>query len=393
MKRLINAALVVCLIACCGSVFAQEAPKDVKSADKPVAKLDKSIKKVHFKAFRPRIPRQVKNAIEFFKLADELQLTDDQMIQLRGYYKKHLTAPQKKLERPSMPSPEEFYKMTEEEMKAFAENESKKIHDAIMSGLQKIIDIKKILSPEQFQKLKDMSHEEAKKALAKMAETHKKAKEQKKKDKEHKHHKDFNPGMMPQMGSMWPMMGGCQYGMMPQMGSGCPMMGGHYGMNHQMGPRCPMMGGHHGMNHQMGPRCPMMGGYHHGMMPKKGPKCPKMDEMHGMNHHMGSDYPMMGGHRGMMPQMGPGMKGGKHNHDFKKGPRFGRDCKDFDEKAFFNFMKKVFDWQKNQKCDTMNIGNKNPKFDSLKKDGEKLPPLHMNKPEGPKAVPEEPAKK
>lgn len=392
MKRFINAALVVCLIACCGSVFAQEAPKDVKPADKPAAKLENPIKKVHFKAFRPRIPHQVKNAIEFFKLADELQLTDDQMIQLRGYYKKHLTAPQKKLEKPSMPSPEEFYKMTEEEMKNFAENESKKIHDAIMSGLQKIIDIKKILSPEQFQKLKEMSQEEAKKALAKMAESHKKAKEQKKKDKEHKHHKDFNPGMMPQMGPMCPMMDGCHHGMMPQMGSGCPMMGGRHGMNHQMGPKCPMMGGRHGMEHHMGSMCPMMGD-RHGMNHQMRPRFPKMDEMHGMNHHMGSDCPMMGDHHGMMPQMRPGMKGEKHNHDFKKSPCFGRDCKDFDEKAFFKFMKKFFDWQKKQKCDTIELGNKSPKFDSLKKDGEKLPPLHMNKPEGPKAASEEPAKK
>ena len=405
MKRFINIALIACLLTCCGSVFAQEAPKDVKPADKPEVKMEAPAKKAHIKAFRPRIPRQVKSAIEFFKLADELELTDDQMIQLRGYYKKHLVKPEKKLEKPSMPSPEDFCKMTEEEMKKFAENESKKVHDAIMGTLQKIIDIKKILSPEQFQKLREKSRDEAKKALAKMAEASKKAKEQKKKDN---CCKGFRPDMMPHMGQMCcPMMGG-RHGMKHQMGPQCPMMGGRHGMKHQMGPQCPMMGGRHGMNHQMG-RCPKMGGRHgmehhmgsmcpmmgdrHGMNHQMRPRFPKMDEMHGMNHHMGSDCPMMGDHHGMMPQMRPGMKGEKHNHDFKKSPCFGRDSKDFDEKAFFKFMKKFFDWQKKQKCDTMDLGNKSPKFDSLKKDGEKLPPLHMNKPEGPKAAPKGPAEK
>ena len=392
MKRFINIALIACLLTCCGSVFAQEAPKDVKPADKPEVKMEAPAKKAHIKAFRPRIPRQVKSAIEFFKLADELELTDDQMIQLRGYYKKHLVKPEKKLEKPSMPSPEDFCKMTEEEMKKFAENESKKVHDAIMGTLQKIIDIKKILSPEQFQKLREKSRDEAKKALAKMAEASKKAKEQKKKDN---CCKGFRPDMMPHMGQMCcPMMGG-RYGMKHQMGPQCPMMGGRHGMKHQMGPQCPMMGGRHGMKHQMGPQCPMMGG-RHGMKHQMGPQCPMMGGRHGMKHQMGPQCPMMGGHHNMMPhQMWSGMKKGDKpcKMGFKNAPDFDGRHQNFDDYAFFKFMKKFYDWQKSKKGDIIDLGNKNPKFDSLKKDGEKLPPLHMNKPEGPKAAPKGPAEK
>ena len=115
----------------------------------------------------PMVPGQVKKAIEFFRFADELQLTDDQLIKLREYYKKYYSEKPAKPDKPVMPCFEKICNMTEEDMQNYAEAESKKVKEAIMSSLQRVIDVKKILTPLQLQKIMEMALIDAEKREAK----------------------------------------------------------------------------------------------------------------------------------------------------------------------------------------------------------------------------------
>lgn len=112
---------------------------------------------------------KAKAALNFFKLADEIELTDEQLIQLRSFYKKHYSEPAKKFEKPDMPSSETLFYMNEEQLRKIADDESKKVHEKMMGTFQKIIDIKKILTYEQLKKIKSLCEEEAKKSAERKA--------------------------------------------------------------------------------------------------------------------------------------------------------------------------------------------------------------------------------
>jgi hypothetical protein len=264
MKRIIGiTAALICSLFFQSSVIAQEIPANPQIKDsKPV--FEKPIKK----EFRPstKMPHKIRKALEFFKFADELQLTDDQIIKLRAFYKKYnsqkpeIKEPQKASNMP------DFYKMTDEELVKYAEEEAMKKKQKLMFRLQKIIELRKILTKEQLETIK------------------KNAEDRRAKNKPSRKPLPPRNYMMP---PMWP-----QFGMMnhvPPMGC-CPQMG--------MMPQPPMRPMHQpGMmpHRNMPPMgcCPQMG-----MMPQ-----PFMRPMHqpGMMPHR--NMPPMGcPQMGMMPQ-------------------------------------------------------------------------------------------
>ena len=295
MKKIISiAAALICSFFLQNTVIAQEAPKNPPLKDSKVA-----FEKPILKDCKPpmKMPHKIKKAFDFFKFADELQLTDDQIIKLRALYKKNKS---EKPEPPKAPQAINFYKMTDEELVKFAEEEALKKKQRLMFKLQKIIDIRKILTKEQL----DLIQKEAEKE----AENNKKKFEEHKKQKPNKSRRPLfpRPGMMmpmfppfgmmphmspmgcPQMGMMPPMQPmGPQCGMRPHMPQmGCPQMGMMPPMQ-PMGPQCGMK-----------PHMPQMGCPQMGMMPPMQPMGPQC----GMRPHM----PQMGcPQMGVMPPMGP----------------------------------------------------------------------------------------
>ncbi len=308
-------AMVACLISFGGAIFAQEANKTPNKNQKPndvVVKVKEGEKPNFFrfpKDFKMplRMPQHARNAFELFKYADELQLTDDQIIKLRAYYKKHFSEEAKKREMPPVPKKVDFYSMSEQELLKYADDESARVKKEILNRLQKIIDIKKILTPEQFDKIKKEAENEAERNLKRLEEKLKKGqiplpgvKPQKpQKDKKKKDFKHSKCPMFPPFGMMMP-----PYPMQQPM---CPQQGM---MMHQpcpMQPMCPQpgmmpysmqpMGFQPHMIPQMPPMPPKKQKF---TQPGTIPAMPKKNHKHprpGMRPHMS--------HMGPMPYMQP----------------------------------------------------------------------------------------
>lgn len=346
---------------CCQS-YAQPVPeKDLNK--EPEKLLTKEDAKKQFPRFNPEKPlhfagkakkafmippRGIMGARDFFMLADELNLTDDQIVKLRAYYKKHFSKDADKLSRPMLPKPEDFCKMTEEEMNKFADDAAKNVHDAIMAKLQKIIDLKKILSPEQLEKLRKIGIEEKKK----------REDSKKKHNADKKKHEDKMMGKKPS----------------EKPGRECvvfqnPMRFHRFPMGDKNHDKkcCPMMhnekNGHMPKNHKMDrhdmmpPVCPMMN--HHGMKPHENP-------MFGCCHAMPPMCPMMR-HQSMMPQK---------NSMWQKGD-WNRNRKEFWKKhPLVKVLFKILSCQKCDDCDNI----KDERFDKHNKKSFK--PDSLKKPEG-----------
>ena len=306
MKKLLSIiTALICSFGIQSSVIAQEAPKqpiDQKIKQQETlpqdAKLIKPVK--DFKPCLPpkRMPRKIRNAFELFKFADELQLTDDQIIKLRAFYKKYYSEEAKKKEPPEAPKALDFYEMNEQQLLKYADDEVAKVRNIIMKKFQKIIEIKKILTKEQLEKIRkefEVDRKSDKPQDAKKQAGH-----------HHKHHMNFSHQlgmMMPFMNPMFPP----QPGMMgPMMNPMCPPQPGMMGP--MMNPMCPP---------RPGMMCPQMHSIfqpHSSFMTPMSPMCPKMK--HGMKPgKMGPQMnPMFPPRPGMMgPQMcpmGPKMKRG-----------------------------------------------------------------------------------
>ena len=371
MKRIISiTAALICSLFFQSSVIAQEVPANPQIKDsKPV--FEKPIKK----EFRPsaKMPHKIRKALEFFKFADELQLTDDQIIKLRALYKKNKS---EKPEPPKAPQAINFYKMTDEELVKFAEEEALKKKQRLMFKLQKIIDIRKILTKEQL----DLIQKEAEKE----AENNKKKFEEHKKQKPNKSRRP----LFPRPGMMMPMFP--PFGMMPHMSPmGCP----HMGMMPPMQPMGPQCGMRHHMP-PMGPQCgmrphmPQMGCPQMGVMPPMGPRHqpkpmkmgdkPCKDKKPGHKFDKKNHAPMMnpmGFYPGFMPQpymmnccpcqMRPQMFGYQNKMKERRPP--------------FDFLMKLFSCKKEKESDIIQKDKTiskeelfgNPKNESLKPNEEK----------------------
>lgn len=296
MKKLLSIiTALICSFGIQSSVIAQEAPKqpiDPKIKQQEAipqdAKLIKPVKD-HKPCPPKRTPRKIRKAFEFFKFADELQLTDDQIIKLRAFYKKYYSEEAKKKEVPEAPKALDFYEMNEQQILKYADDEVAKIRNRLMKKLQKIIEIKKILTQEQLEKIRKEC--EADRKSDKPQDAKKQA------GNHHKHFQNFShqPGMMmPFMNPMFPP----QPGMMGPMMN--PMFPPRPGM---MGPQMhPMFQPHSSFMPPMNPMCPKM---KHGMKPgKMGPKMnPMFPPRPGM---MGPQMCPMGQPQfNMMPPMNP----------------------------------------------------------------------------------------
>ena len=386
-------ALVAGLISFGSVVFAQNANQlpNTNKTEKEITKVkgnEISPKRQMPKDFKPpmMMPRQIKNALELLKYADELQLTDEQLIQLRAYYKKYFSEESKKKEKIKVPSIEEFCTMNEQELQKYAEEESDRAKKRIMLNIQKIIDIKKILTPEQFKKIKndvDKEAELAKKRFAeKFALLNNKPPKRLKPSKQNKckcHHmkgmKHFNPFMgMPYMQPMFP----------PQ---GCPNMMPH---KQPMFPPQGMMQPH--MQPMFPPQgCPNMMPHKQPMFPPQGMMQPHMQPMfppQGCPNMMPHKQPMFPPQGMMQPHMQPvfppqgcscmrphkkpmGSKSHKFHDDKNmnnpymfKPPFMG--CRDRSkmEPPFAGFLSKFFGCKKDKDSDIM---RKEDKVDGAKK--------------------------
>ncbi len=368
-KKISVITLLACVIGFGGNVFAQEAPRIPNNDNKEIVRVkDSEIPKVVqiCKACKPpmMMPHRVRGAFEFFKYADELQLTDEQLIQLRAYYKKYYC--NKSIEKPVVPSMPDFCSMTEQELLKFADDESVRIKRELISKFQKIIDLKKILSTEQLQKIKEDAVNERKKFEEITSKRNKLFPGKPNKDefsKPNKNHsknkkaKGFRPfmgmPMQPWFGMMQPMQPG--YGMFP------PMMP----MRPRRGIKPPMQP-QHGMMPQMMPMQPMCPQY--GMMPQMMPMQP-MCPQHGMRPQMMPMKPMQPGY-GMFPPMMPkkhnGLKKGingpmKNHHDknnMVRPPFWGCNDKPKSEPPFAGFLNKLFGCKNNCEFDIMRNSNK-----------------------------------
>ena len=350
MKRIIGiTAALICSLFFQSSVIAQEVPANPQIKDsKPV--FEKPIKK----EFRPsaKMPHKIRKALEFFKFADELQLTDDQIIKLRAFYKKYnsqkpeIKEPQKSSNMP------DFYKMTDEELVKYAEEEAMKKKQKLMFRLQKIIELRKILTKEQLETIK------------------KSAEDRRAKNKPSRKPLPPRNYMMPPMWSQFGMMNH-----MPPMGC-CPQMG--------MMPQPPMRPMHQpGMmpHRNMPPMgcCPQMG-----MMPQPPmrpmPKSDKPGKNKQPNQKFAqkNHFPMMnpmGFYPGYMAQpnmmcccpcqMRPPMPGFRKNFKEKRLP--------------FDFLLKLFSCKNEKESDIIQMDKTiskeelfgNPKKESSKPNEEK----------------------
>ena len=286
MKRIIGiTAALICSFFLQSPVIAQEAPANPNIINtKPV--FEKPIKK-DFNSSK-RMPRKIKKVFQLFKLADELQLTDDQIIKLRAFYKKYNSEKPEKKEPAKALNMLDFYKMSDEELVKYAEEEAMKKKQELMFKLQKIIEIRKILTKDQLD------------LIQKEAENRRKEFEDKKAKNRHSRkpiapRKFMMPSMCcPQMGMMpqppmRPMP--CQPCMMPHHNMPpmvCPQMGMMPQPPMRPMPHQPFMMPHNNMP-PMG--CPQMG-----MMPQ--PPMPHQPFMM-PNHNM---PPMGCPQMGMMPQ-------------------------------------------------------------------------------------------
>ncbi len=324
IKKLSIIAMVASMISFGGVIFAQEANKAPEKAIKN-GELPKLTNIKNFCKPPLRMPYQVRNAFELFKYADELKLTDDQLIQLRAYYKKHFSEEAKKKEIPVLPTKADFYSMNEQELLKFVDDESARVKKDILNKLQKIIDIKKILTPEQIEKIKKEAEKEAERNLKRLEERLNKkpipltnSKPTKpNEDKKDKGFKHFKPHMYP---PQWMMPH--QHPMMPFMPPMCPQQG----MMNPMGqmPPMPQMGPQQGMMNPMGcmppmpQMCPQQGMMNPmGCMPPMPQMCPQQGMMNPMGHM--PPMPQMCPQQGMMNPMGHmppmGMKSPKCNDD------------------------------------------------------------------------------
>ena len=372
MKKIISiTAALICSFFLQNPVIAQETPKNP-----PLKGSKPAFEKPIQKDCKPpmKMPHKVKKAFDFFKFADELQLTDDQIIKLRAFYKKHNS---QKPEPPKAPQAVDFYKMTDEELVKYAEEEAMKKKQRLMLKLQKIIDIRKILTKEQLEMIKKEAEKEA--------ENNKKKFEEHRKQRANKSRRPQfpRPGMMPMypsFGMMQPM--GPQCGMMPHM----PPMGPQPGMM----PHMPPMGPQQGMMPHMPPMGPQQGMMP--CMPPMGPQCgmmPHMPKMSPKSQHKpmikddkpckdkklshrfdrNNHFPMMnpmGFYPGFMPQpnmmnccpcqMRPQMFGQQNGMKERRPP--------------FDFLMKLFSCKKDKESDIINK-DKTISKESLKPNEEK----------------------
>ncbi len=412
MKKIISiAAALICSFFLQNTVIAQEAPKNPPLKDSKVA-----FEKPILKDCTPpiKMPHKIKKAFDFFKFADELQLTDDQIIKLRALYKKNKS---EKPEPPKAPQAINFYKMTDEELVKFAEEEALKKKQRLMFKLQKIIEIRKILTKEQLELIQKEAEKEA--------ENNKKKFEEHKKQKPNKSRRPIFPrpgmmmpmfppfGMMPNMQPMGPQCRMMPHHNMPPMG--CPQMGMIPPMQ-PMGPQsrmrphmppigCPQMGMMPPMQ-PMGPQCgmrphmPQMGCPQMGMMPPMqpmGPQCGMMPNMSPMGSRPQLE-PMKMGDKPCKDKK-PGHKFDKRNHfpmmnpmcfypGFMPQPNmmnccpcqmrpqmFGYQNKMKERRPPFDFLMKLFSCKKEKESDIIQkdkeISNKNPQKESLKPKEEK----------------------
>ena len=270
---------LIAVLACTIGIsfaFAQEAPKPIEKANGPKVFI-KGNSPFSIKHFHKKSPFKAMEAIEFFKFADELDLTDEQIIQLRGYYKKYYKNQPSKPETPKTPAHLNFLDMTEEEINRFADEKTKEIKEKFIAGLQKFIDFKKILTPEQIKKLKSICEEKANKAKNKKENLNKK--------NWHKHGFGGHHMMpMPPMQPMFPP----QCMMHPNMTNMCPSMHFMQPMP-PMQPMCPPQGmmqpNKHNRFPQM-PPMPQMNPMHCPMQPMCPPQCMKQPNMDSKCQHM-----------------------------------------------------------------------------------------------------------
>lgn len=101
-------------------------------------------------------PPHMIGILGLFKLADELEITNPQLLQLRLFFQKNCKTMKgvgprhllhKKLSDPTL---------KEEDVKKIAAEEGKAIEKSILAKFQMMQDLKKILTPEQFKKLHEL---------------------------------------------------------------------------------------------------------------------------------------------------------------------------------------------------------------------------------------------
>lgn len=161
-KTLSIITIIACMISFGNIALAEETSKNL-----PKESNIKSINDKKSSKHAEKLPKQLRETFKFFKLADELNYTDDQLIKLRAYYKSYYSDDAvKKEESTKQDTPEvhDFYGMSEKELKKFAQDRAALKEKEIMSNLQKIIELNKILTTEQLESFKETKKDkEAKK--------------------------------------------------------------------------------------------------------------------------------------------------------------------------------------------------------------------------------------
>ncbi len=94
----------------------------------------------------------------FFKLADELEITNPQLLQLRMLFQKHEKIMKAGQQRHMMFKKLSDPDLKDEDVKKMAAAEGKAVEEAIIARFQMMQDLRKILTPEQFKTLNERRH-------------------------------------------------------------------------------------------------------------------------------------------------------------------------------------------------------------------------------------------
>lgn len=116
----------------------------------------KHIKRIEIRKMRGGGAILPEGLIKLFKIADELELTNPQLLQLRMLYQKQSALATKHMES-RKPGQKLFdTDLKEEDVKKFAAEQAKQLESSILARFQMQQELKKIFTPDQVKKLEEM---------------------------------------------------------------------------------------------------------------------------------------------------------------------------------------------------------------------------------------------
>ncbi|EKD81057.1 MAG: hypothetical protein ACD_39C02001G0001 [uncultured bacterium] len=116
----------------------------------------KHIKRIEIRQMRGGGNMLPEGLLKLFKIADELDLTNPQLLQLRMLYQKQSDLASKHMESRTQGKKLVDGDMKEEDVKKFAAEQAKQLESNILARFQMQQELKKIFTPDQLKKIEEM---------------------------------------------------------------------------------------------------------------------------------------------------------------------------------------------------------------------------------------------